>query len=144
MSCIVRRFAALALLAALPSISFAQPADAKKEPPASVVSIYRVAPGKQVEFLKWMAAREAVDKDLGLAATQWYAHQNGDSWDYVGIGPRLSDEDDKKADAAAKSKGLTVGFKAGIEFRALIASHTDTFAIGPVTAAELVKMAAGK
>ena len=143
MSLIIRAFAAFVFLAAVPSISLAQ-TDAKKESPVSIVSIYRVAPGKHVEFLKWMAAREAADKDAGLPATQWYAHTDGDSWDYVGIAPKLSDEDSKKADAAAKSKGLTIGFKANIEFRTLIASHTDTFAIGPVTAAELVKMATGK
>lgn len=142
MSIMTRAVAALVLLATLPSISLAQSADGK--PPMALVAIYHVAPGKHVEFLKWMAAREAIDKEVGIPATQWYAHMDGDSWDYVGVGPKVSDEDSKKAEAAAKKKGLTVGMKAGIEFRALVSSHTDTFAVGPTTATELVEKATGK
>ena len=54
-----------------------------------VVAIYHIAPGKQLDFLKWMAAREAIDREVGVGATQWYAHINGDSWDYVAISPDL-------------------------------------------------------
>src|ERR1700747_3430292 len=60
-------------------------------PGKAIVALYRVAPGKHLEFLKWMAAREAVDREAGVPATQWYMHTNGDSWDFVAIGPALSD-----------------------------------------------------
>ena len=107
----------------------------------AIVSIYRIAPGKQVDFLKWMAAREAAAKEAGAPATQWYRHLDGDSWDYVGIAPGHDPVMDDKADAMAKKHGMSTGMKAGLELRALMASHTDTISAGPSTAAELVQEA---
>jgi len=134
------RFAGFVLaLCVMPAFS-----QAAKEPGKAIVSIYRVAPGKHVEFLKWMAAREALSKEAGVGATQWYVHQDGDSWDYIAIGPDTTSEQDKKQDEMAKAKGLTTGFRAGLELRQYMASHTDTFARGPLSAAELVEMAGGK
>jgi len=112
---------------------------AQSQPKTSIVSIYRVAPGKHLAFLKWMAAREALDASAGIPATQWYRHLDGDSWDYVGIAPVLDDAMNQKSDAAAKSHGLSSGMKAGLELRELMASHTDTYAAGPSTAAQLVQ-----
>ena len=114
---------------------------AQAQPKASIVSIYRIAPGKHMAFLKWMAAREAADAGAGIPATQWYRHLDGDSWDYVGIAPAMDDAMSQKSDAAAKSHGLSTGMKAGLELRELMASHTDTYAAGPSTAAQLVQEA---
>jgi hypothetical protein len=110
----------------------------EKEPPEVIVSTYRVAPGKHLEFLRWQAAQEAVRKEAGVPATQWYAHTNGDSWDYIAIAPVLTDEQNTKVDELSTKKGLKIGMKASLEFRQFISYHTDTFAIGPVTAADLV------
>jgi hypothetical protein len=119
----------------------AQMAADSKEPGKVVISIYHVAPGKHLDFLKWMADRDAVSKEAGVGETQWYAHVDGDSWDYIGISPATTDAQDEKVDQIAKSKGLTTGFKSGLEFRTMINSHTDTYARGPTTAAALVDMA---
>ena len=116
-------------------------AQEKKELGQAIVALYRVAPGKQLDFLKWMAAREDVAKEAGVAATQWYAHTNGDGWDYVAIGPVATPEQDKKQDEIAKRKGLTIGFAASLEFRQFIGSHSDTFTMGPTTATDLVSRA---
>lgn len=114
----------------------------KDEPGRAVISLYRVAPGLHVEFLKWMAQREAVDREVGAPATQWYAHADGDSWDYLAISPQLDPvaqaELDKKLEAAAKKKGLTVGMKAAVELRKYMSWHTDTATRGPVGAQALV------
>jgi hypothetical protein len=107
------------------------------EPGKLLVGIYHVAPGKHIEFLKWQAARDAIDKAAGVPQAQWYAHTDGDSWDYLAIAPVLSDEQQKKVDDASRAKGLAVGAKASIEFRQFIASHTDTYVVGPMTATEL-------
>jgi hypothetical protein len=112
-----------------------------KEPPRALVTIYRIATGKQLEFLKWLAEQESISKDAGVPASQLYAHTDGDSWDYMNIGPALSDEQQARLDEASKKRGRKVGFPAGLEFRALVASHTDTFVVGPVSAADLVSMA---
>ena|SRR3972149_6133796 len=118
---------------------FAQETD--KEPGEVRISIYSVAPGKHLDFLKWMAEQESIDKEAGVPATQWYAHRDGASWDYIAIGPVLTAEQEEKADGVATQKGLPTGFKASIKFRTFIASHTDTFARGPVSASQLVKAA---
>jgi hypothetical protein len=125
-------------------MAFAQNAAPAKEPSHSLISIYRVAPGKHSEFLKWMAARDAIDKEVGIVQGQWYAHTDGDSWDYLAVGPVNTPEQDKKVEAATKKHGLTTGFKASLEFRQVIASHTDTFTIGPVTVSELADWATAK
>ncbi len=127
----------LALLAAVAT----RAADEEAEPGTVIVAIYHVAPGQHLDFLKWMAAREAVDAGLGLAPTQWYAHLDGDSWDYLGITPERSDAEDAKVEAAVKAKGMTTGFAASLEFRKMISSHTDTYALGPTSAAALVAAA---
>ena len=114
---------------------------AAAEPCTAIVSLYRIAPGKHADFLKWQAARDAVDKDAGVTQTQWYAHTNGDAWDYVGIAPVLTEAQQKKVDDASHAKGLTIGFKASLEFRQFVNYHTDTYAAGPMTATELSAMA---
>src|SRR5437762_3166790 len=48
----------------------------RKEPGHALISLYRVAPGKHLEFLKWMAVRDGLAREAGLGATQWYAHLN--------------------------------------------------------------------
>lgn len=111
-------------------------------PRRAMISIYHVAPGRHLDFLKWQAQREAVATAAGLPPTQWYRHTDGDSWDYVTIGPVTTEEQDQKVDALAKQRGLTVGFGAGLEFRQFVSSHTDTFVEGPTSAADLVGMAA--
>jgi hypothetical protein len=127
--------AAVALMAAAPRSA------AATEPGTVLIGIYRIAPGKQADFLKWQAARDAIDKQAGVPQGQWYAHTDGDSWDYLSVGPVLSEAQQKKVDDATRAKGLTIGFKASLEFRQYVGSHTDTYAIGPMTVTELSAMA---
>ncbi|NUS39680.1 MAG: hypothetical protein HOQ02_11745 [Lysobacter sp.] len=116
------------------SVVLAAPAAAQSRSrlPKAVVSIYRIAPGHQLEFLKWMAARDAVDREVGVAPTQWYAHLDGDSWDYVGIAPDVDAATDDRREAAAAKHGLTTGMRASLELRQHMATHTDTIAAGPL------------
>jgi hypothetical protein len=110
--------------------------DAKQ--PHARISLYRVAPGKHVEFLKWMADNDAVDKEAGVPASTLYAHLDGDSWDFLGVAPDLTRDQQAKVDEVAKKRGRKTGFPASLEFRTFVAWHTDTFAMGPVSAADLV------
>jgi hypothetical protein len=139
----MNRRAALALVAVC-SLAVAAPrwTQDKAEPGRARISIYRVAPGRHLELLKWLAAREEITKEAGVPATQLYAHNDGDSWDYLLIWPITTAEQDRKLDELAARKGLKTGFAASIEFREMLASHTDTYASGPMTAADLVAAAA--
>src|SRR5262245_42775879 len=92
------------LLTASPA-AFAQ----EKELPHVLVSIYQIAPGKHLEFLKWLAARDEASQVAGVAPGQLYAHVNGASWDYTLIAPETTPEQDKKIDEVSKRRGLKIG-----------------------------------
>jgi hypothetical protein len=106
-----------------------------------VISLYQVVPGKHLDFLKWQARQEAVNKEAGVPGTKWYSHLNGASWDYIAIAAVPTPEQSKKAEEIAKQKGYATGFKAGLEFRSFISSHSDTFVSGPMTISDLLKSA---
>lgn len=115
----------------------------KHAPSRCLVAIYHIAPGKHLQFLKWMAEREAVAKEAGAPSTHWFMHTNGASWDYIAIS-RVGDsaqeaEQNKKQDELAKKKGLAIGTATLLEFRQFVSSHSDTYALGPMTAGEIVK-----
>ena len=135
MSHITRVLRATVLSVALlaPLASFAQ-----DQGHQAIISIYRVAPGKHLDFMKWMAAREAVDREAGVQPTQWYAHLDGDSWDYVAIAPNPDQATSDKVDGLARKHGLKVGMPSGLELRTMMASHTDTISAGPYSASELI------
>ncbi|MFI4970561.1 MAG: hypothetical protein ACHP7D_10175 [Lysobacterales bacterium] len=141
---LIRGFVFAGLLVAVAMMAGEPRSAAATEPGTHLIGIYRIAPGKHAEFLKWQAARDAIDKQAGVPQGQWYAHTDGASWDYLSVTPVLSEAQQKKVDDAARAKGLTNGFKASLEFREFIASHTDTYAVGPMTATELSAMASGQ
>ncbi|MEO8177129.1 MAG: hypothetical protein ABI626_10785 [Sphingomicrobium sp.] len=111
-------------------------AQAPASPPRATVSLYRAAPGHQVELLKWFAQQDRIAQAAGLAPMQLYAHTDGDSWDYMGINPATTDAQDAAMDAAAKKLGLPSGPGVGLDLRKHIAMHTDTITFGPMTAAQ--------
>lgn len=131
----------LALLALAAPAAYAQTAKAEKDPPTARIALYRVAPGKQLDFLKWMAENDAVDKEAGVPVSQFYAHTSGDSWDYMQIAPDLTKEQQAKVDEVSKKRGRKVRAQAGLEFRTFMAWHTDTMTVGPMTATDLVAAA---
>lgn len=115
----------------------------KHEPGRVLISIYKISPGKQVEFIKWFAAREEAEKEAGGVATHWFTHQDGADWDFVAVTHLASEKEEAdreaKMDEILKKKGVTTGIAAWLEFRQMVAAHTDTFGRGPYTAGELLK-----
>lgn len=125
------------ILAAAAACAVAAPAIGQDAPQA-IVSLYRAAPGQQVALLKWMAQQDRASQAAGVAASQIYVHTSGDSWDYLVINPVTTKAQDDAIDAAAKQMGLATGPRASIQFRTMIASHTDTTSNGPQTAAQIL------
>ena len=117
------------------SIAFAQ---GPARPPRAIISIYHAAPGHQEALLQWLAQQERISAAAGLPTSQLYAHTDGDSWDYLLVAPATTDAQDDAFDAAAAKMGAVSGPKAGIELRKHIQSHTDTFVVGPMTAAQML------
>jgi hypothetical protein len=136
------RFLAVVVVCALAAAAPRWVQEGKKDSGRARISIYRIAPGKQLDFLKWLAVQDEAAKEAGIPTVQLYAHLDGDAWDYVGIGPATTPDQDKKLDEVLARKGFKTGFPAALEFRQFLTWHTDTFVIGPTSAAELVAQAA--
>lgn len=130
------KLAAAAAMGALAAgtVVYAQ-APAAAEPEA-IVSIYRAAPGHQEALLRWLAERDRIAQAAGVAPGQLYIHTNGDSWDYMAINPVTTPQQDAALEAAARNMRLQTGPRVSLELRKHISTHTDTFTIGPVTAAQ--------
>jgi len=90
-----------------------------------------MAPGKQLEYLRWQAIQDEVAKEAGVPVPEVYVHLDGDGWDYLVIAPLTTPEQDKKLDEIAARRGLKTGFPAFLEFRQFLARHSDTRAAGP-------------
>jgi hypothetical protein len=127
------------LLAAAAALTFAVPtATSAQEAGRATVSLYRAAPGHQIELLKWIAQQDRISAAAGIAPGQVYAHTDGDSWDYMVVYPQTTPAQDEALDAAAKKMGLPYGPMVGIELRKHIAIHTDTLVRGPMTASQML------
>jgi hypothetical protein len=137
-------FASLVVLLLAGTFQHATAQDSKEK----MIAIYNVSTGKHLDFLKWMAESEAVDKEAGLPATQWYVHHDGAGWDYISISmvgsPTEQEANGKKVDELRKKKGMPTGMAASLKFRQFISNHSDTYSGGPYTAEEIVKMAEAK
>ncbi len=104
-----------------------------------VVEIYRIAPGKHEEFLRQIALYDRANAEAGLPPRQLFVHEGGASWDFMLLQPaHHTDEESAKLDAAFKKLGIPQGAKFFVNFRTLIAEHTDTN-VEATTAAEYLK-----
>ena len=135
------KLAAAASLGAIASGSIVYAQAASADPPRARIALYRAAPGQHVALLRWLAQQDRVAQSVGVAPTKLYAHTDGDSWDYLAIDPVTTPAQDEALDAAAKKMGLPAGPASSLEFRKYIAYHTDTFAIGPVSAQQYLTLA---
>lgn len=126
--------------AAAAALAFTMPtaAQAQAGSKSNIVSLYHVAPGHQLMFLKWLAEQNRIAAAAGVGPSQLYVHTDGDSWDYMVIAPQTTPAQDDAADAAAKKMGLMSGPMVSIELRKHLSSHTDTMVQGPMTASEFL------
>jgi len=67
---------------------------------------------------------------------QAYGHTGWQRLGYLGINPAATPAGDAAFDAAAKKLGLPNGPGVGLELRKYISMHTDTYTVGPMTAAQ--------
>ena len=119
------------------ALAFAAPVSAQTAG-RSLVSVYHVAPGQHIGFLKWLDHQDQMSAAAGIAKGQLYVHTDGASWDYVVIYPVNSEAQDAAFDAVAAKMGMNPA-RGGLELRKYISSHTDTFTRGPMTAGDHLK-----
>ena len=135
------KLAAAAALGAIASGTIVYAQVGSPQPPKARVALYRAAPGQQVALLRWLAEQDRAAQAAGVARGQFYAHTDGDSWDYLAIDPVTTPAQDAAIDAQLKKMGRPTGPGQSIEFRKYIAAHTDTFVIGPVTPEQYLALA---
>lgn len=127
---------ALVALGFIAGLALAAPA-ADRQPTKMLVEIYRIAPGQHLAFLENIAKADEANRLAGLPPRQLYVHQDGASWDFMLIQPAETPKDKEEALAAAwKKLDLLSGVDFFCDFRKFILEHTDTFVLGPTSAAE--------
>lgn len=127
----------LAAAAAL-TFAFAAPASAQVAGQA-IIAIYHVAPGEHVNFLKWLDRQDRIAIAANVPRGQFYAHTDGDSWDYLVINPVTTPAQDAAMAEVGKRMGVNT-MRGGIELRKYINSHTDTYVRGPMSAADYLAL----
>lgn len=135
------KLAAAAALGAIASGTIVYAQVGAPQPPKARIAIYRAAPGQQVALLRWIAQQDRISQAAGIPPGQLYAHTDGDSWDYLVIDPYTTPAQDAAVDAAATRMGMPAGPARSLELRKYIAIHTDTYTIGPVSAAQYLALA---
>jgi hypothetical protein len=104
--------------------------------PRKLVEIYRIAPGRHVEFLRMIELFDQASKEAGIPPRDLYVHQDGGNWDFMLIqNAEYTDEQSRKLGEVMERMGLPRGANFFVEFRKNVAEHTDTFVEGPTTAA---------
>ena len=117
------------LLATAPLVAHAD------EAPRKLVEIYRVAPGQHEAFLRLIAKFDQASKEAGIPPRDLYVHQDGADWDFMLIqNADYTDQQSSRLGKAMERLGLPRGANFFLEFRKLIAGHTDTYVEGPTTA----------
>lgn len=129
------RPALLACLAACTALLGTSVSVADPPAPRKLVEIYRIAPGKHVEFLRMIEKFDAASKEAGIPPRELYVHQDGGNWDFMLIqNAEYTDEQRAKIGPVLEKMGLPRGADFFVEFRQFVAEHSDTFVEGPTTA----------
>lgn len=105
------------------------------------IETVKVVPGKQVEFMKWMAAWDEVYKEIGLPQPQWYRNIRGDKWDFVIVWPYFDSAKEAEMETVGRKHGLESGFAWRIKYWSLVQESQSTLMEGPTTPAALLKSA---
>lgn len=108
------------------------------------IGIYKIVPGKQLEFMQWMAAWDEVYAEIGLAQPEWYRNVRGDDWDFVVIFPSFVPEKEAEMERVGNAKGLEIGFHWKLKYWEFISEQTETLVQGPTTPAQLIRALGAK
>jgi hypothetical protein len=110
--------------------------------PETQFEIFKLAPGKQEEFIRDIARADEISAAGGQPPIQMFVHQDGADWDVLLYKPYRSSEptpaQQASMDAKAKELQMETGPAYFVRIRKLIASHTDTKTYGPITAAKWI------
>jgi hypothetical protein len=116
------------------------PAAADAPWPEAWFEIFKLAPGKQEEFVRRLAQADEVGAAGGLPPTQLFFHENGADFDVILFKPVTGIDPTPEQEAAMAKKQKELGLPSGpayfVYIRELVAEHSDTKTNGPVSAAQ--------
>lgn len=135
---------ALILLGALLATASAQTpptvVDDGKAWPEAQFEVFKLAPGKQEAFIRQLAQWDQVSGAGGQPPTQMFIHEDGEEWDVLLYKPfpktPITPAQQATMDAKAEALHLKTGVAFWLEIRQNMASHTETKAMGPLSAAQ--------
>ena len=143
----MKRLASLILAAALSlAPATAQPAPAaapttaKPAWPEAWFEIFKLAPGKQEEFIRRIAQADEVSAAGGQPPVQLFFHENGADFDVILFKPVTGVEPTPAQQAAMTRKQKELGIPSGpayfVHIRELVAEHSDSKTYGPLSAGQ--------
>ena len=118
------------------------PAAADAPWPEAWFEVFKLAPGKQEEFVRRIAKADEVSRAGGQPPIQLYFHENGADWDVILYKPVTGVKPTAAQQAAMDAKSKELRMESGpayfVGIRELIASHEDSKAYGPISAAQWI------
>lgn len=107
--------------------------------PEAWFEIFKLAPGKQEQFIHRLALSDEIAAAGGLPPTQLFFHQNGADFDVILFKPVTGVVPTPAQEAAMAKKRQQLGLSSGpayfVEIREMVAEHSDSKTYGPVSAA---------
>ena len=108
--------------------------------PEAWFEIFKLAPGKQEEFIRRIALADEVSAAGGQPPIQLFFHENGADFDVIIFKPVTGVKPTPEQEAAMARKREELGMPSGpayfVYIRELVASHTDTKTYGPLSAGQ--------
>ena len=127
------------LLSSIAAPVFAKEPNAPKWPKASI-EIFRIAPGMHEAFVREIARYDEVLKVGDQPPLKIFIHDEGSEWDVIIYKPEgeINPNAAQKAKMDVKSAELQIesGPAYFVHLRRMVAEHTDSRAIGPISAGE--------
>ena len=106
--------------------------------PEAWFEIFKLAPGKQEDFIRSIALADQVSAAGGQPPIQLFFHENGADFDVIIFKPVTGYKPTPEQEAAMASKREELGLPSGpayfVHIRELVASHSDTKTYGPLSA----------
>ena len=143
------RLAFILAAAVLPFPALAQQApatpSAESAPwPEAWFEIFKLAPGKQEEFVRLIAQADEVAAAGGQPPIQMFFHENGADFDVILFKPVTGAIPTPEQEAAMERKHKELGIPSGpayfVNIRKLVAEHTDSKTYGPLPAARFLAL----
>jgi len=102
------------------------------------ITVWKIHPGKHIEFIKYMKEWEEVYKEIKLPPMKWYRKISGDSYDFVSISPPFNNASEHDMERVGKARGLPVGYNYTLKLNEFVDTYTSTIVEGPQSMADLL------